>query len=104
MWVRGMGIELTGCRELVRWRPSGSRWEFILIPELGLGGLELGPQMITGKSSFMRHRTSDLGRRLVRAQTLIDDLAQQIVVGPGQIFDFRDQRWPDPMQVAQHQG
>jgi hypothetical protein len=34
---------------------------------------------------------ADLGGRLVVAQPLVDDLAQQIVVGPGQEFDLGDQ-------------
>jgi hypothetical protein len=32
----------------------------------------------------MRHRTANLGRRFVLAQTLINDLAQQVVAGPGE--------------------
>jgi hypothetical protein len=39
----------------------------------------------------VRHRAADLGRRLVLAQTLIDHLAQQIVIGPGQKLDLGDQ-------------
>jgi hypothetical protein len=35
----------------------------------------------------MRHLAAHLGRLLVLAQTLVHDLAQQIVVGPGQKLD-----------------
>jgi hypothetical protein len=35
-----------------------------------------------------RHLAADLNRRLVRTQTLINYLPQQVVAGPGQIFDF----------------
>jgi hypothetical protein len=39
----------------------------------------------------MRPRTAHLGSRLVLAQSLIDDLAQQIVACPGEIFDLDDE-------------
>jgi hypothetical protein len=36
----------------------------------------------------MRHFAPHFGGRLVLAQAFIDDLAQQIVAGPGEIFDL----------------
>ena len=41
---------------------------------------------------WKRHRAADFGRRLVLAQALVNDLPQQVVVRPGEIFDFGDQR------------
>jgi hypothetical protein len=46
------------------------------------------------------HGTAHLGRRLVFAQPLIDDLAQEIVVGPGQEFNLCDQLGFHPMHAA----
>lgn len=43
------------------------------------------------------------GCRLVLAQALIDHLAQKVVVGPGEIFDFGDELGPHPMHAAQDQ-
>jgi hypothetical protein len=51
----------------------------------------------------MRHRTAHVGRRLVLAQTFIDDLAQQIVAGPAEIFDFDDELGSHPMHAGEHQ-
>jgi hypothetical protein len=51
----------------------------------------------------MPHRTAHPGRRLVLAQTLVHDLAQQIVVGPGQKLDLGDHFGPHPMHAAEHQ-
>jgi hypothetical protein len=51
----------------------------------------------------MRHAVAQLGRRLVLTQSLIDELAQQIVFDPGEIFDLGDQFGPHPMHAAQHQ-
>ena len=45
----------------------------------------------------MRHGTAYLDGRLVLAQPFIDDLAQEIVFGPGQEFDLGDQLGPHPM-------
>jgi hypothetical protein len=45
----------------------------------------------------MRHRTPYLGRRLILSQSLIDHLPQQIVVGPGEIFDLGDELGPHPL-------
>src|SRR5690242_17079161 len=39
---------------------------------------------------WVRHRAADIRRRLVLPQTFIDDLAQQVVLRPGQVFDFGD--------------
>jgi hypothetical protein len=39
----------------------------------------------------VRYRTADVCRRLVLPQPFIDDLAQQVVPGPGQVLHFRDQ-------------
>jgi hypothetical protein len=47
--------------------------------------------------------TPHLGRRLVFAQPFIDDLAQQIVFGPGEKFDFGDKLGPHPMHAAENQ-
>src|ERR1700730_9676454 len=52
----------------------------------------------------MRRRSPDLCGRFVLAQALVDHLAQQIVVGPGQEFDLDDQLGPSPMDAAQDQG
>jgi hypothetical protein len=38
----------------------------------------------------MRRLAAHLGRRFVLAQTLVNDLAQQIVAGPGEIFHLGD--------------
>jgi len=65
-----------------------------------MGGCASGFQL----SARMRHRAPHLGRRLVLAQSLIDDLAQQIVVGPGQKLDLGHQLRPHPMHAAEHQG
>lgn len=35
--------------------------------------------------------TADVSRRLVLAHALVHDLAQEVVLGPGRVFDFRDQ-------------
>jgi putative oxidoreductase len=48
----------------------------------------------------MRHCAAHLRRRLVLAQTFVNHLPQQIVVGPGEIFDFGDQLGPHPMHTA----
>ena len=45
----------------------------------------------------MRHLAAHFGGRLVLAQALIDDLAQQVVVGPGEILHFGDQLGAHPM-------
>jgi hypothetical protein len=50
------------------------------------------------------HVAVHLSRGLVVAQTLIDHLAQQIVLGPGQKLDLRDELGTDPMQAAQDEG
>jgi hypothetical protein len=54
-------------------------------------------------ASHMRYRPPDLGRRLVLAQALIDHLAQQIVVVPGEILHFGDQLGPHPMHAAENE-
>jgi hypothetical protein len=51
----------------------------------------------------MRHLTTHLGHRLVLAQSLINDLAQQVVVGPGEIFDLGDELGPHPMHAAENE-
>jgi hypothetical protein len=38
----------------------------------------------------VRHGTADLGRRLVLAETFVDNLAEQIVLGPSQILDLAE--------------
>ena len=43
----------------------------------------------------MRHLGPHLARRLVLAQPIVDDLAQQIVIGPGQKLDLGEQADPD---------
>src|SRR5947207_10156445 len=45
----------------------------------------------------MRRGTADLGGRLVLAQPLIDNLPQQIVVGPGEKLHLGDELGPHPM-------
>jgi hypothetical protein len=60
---------------------------------------------LRGSGFRIRHVTPHLGRRLVLAQTFVNNLQQQIVVGPGEmIFDFGDQFGPHPMYTAEHQG
>ena len=49
-------------------------------------------------------RPSHLGRRLILPQTFINDLPQQIVVGPGEVFDLGDELGPDPMHAVEQQG
>jgi hypothetical protein len=51
----------------------------------------------------VRRLPAHLGRRLVLAQTLVNHLAQQIVVGPGEIFHLNDQLGPYPMHAAEDQ-
>ena len=51
----------------------------------------------------MRRTTAHLGRRLVLAQTFVDDLAQQVFIRPGQILDLGDQLRLDPMHAAEHE-
>jgi len=52
---------------------------------------------------WMRRLATHLGGRLVLAPASIDDLAQQIVAGPGKKFHFGHQLWPYPMHPAQHE-
>jgi hypothetical protein len=40
----------------------------------------------------------------ILAQTFVDDLAQQIVIGPGQELDLGHQLGPHPMHAAEDQG
>ena len=40
---------------------------------------------------------------LVLAQAFVDDLTEQIVLGPGQEFDLGDELGPHPMDAAQDQ-
>ena len=42
----------------------------------------------------VRYRTADVLRRFVLAQAFVDDLTQQIVLGPGQEFDLGDELGP----------
>jgi hypothetical protein len=51
----------------------------------------------------MRHRPAHFGRRLILAQTFVDDLAQQIVIGPGQELDLGHQLGSHPMHAAEDQ-
>ena len=51
----------------------------------------------------VRYRTADVLRRFVLAQAFVDDLTQQIVLGPGQEFDLGDELGPYPMDAAQDQ-
>ena len=51
----------------------------------------------------MRHFVPDVGRRFVLAESLIDDLPQKIVAGPGEILDLGDQLGPHPMDTAENQ-
>jgi hypothetical protein len=48
----------------------------------------------------MRHLTTHLGHRLVLAQSLT---AQQVVVGPGEIFDLGDELGRHPMHAAENE-
>src|SRR5207244_4261582 len=52
----------------------------------------------------MRHLAPHLDGRLVLAQTLIDDLAQQVVAGPGEKFHLGDELGPYPMHAAEDKG
>jgi hypothetical protein len=49
------------------------------------------------------HMPAHLARQHVLSQPLIHDLAQQIVVGPGQEFDLGNKLGPHPMHAAQYQ-
>ena len=51
----------------------------------------------------MRRVAAHLGGRLVVAQTLIDDLAQQVVLGPGEKLDLGDELVAHPMDAAEDQ-
>ena len=51
-------------------------------------------------SGMVWRRAAGLRRRLVLPQPVIDDLAQQIVVRPGQVFDFSDEFGPHPVDTA----
>ena len=66
------------------------------------GALRRAEMARENSSSWLRvrYRTADVRRRLVLAQAFVDDLAQQIVLGPGQEFYFRDQFGPHPMDAA----
>ena len=48
----------------------------------------------------VRYRKADVLRRFVLAQAFVDDLTQQIVLGPGQEFDLGDELGPYPMDAA----
>ena len=43
------------------------------------------------------------GCRLVLAQALVDHLAQKVVAGPGEIFDFGDELGAHPLHAARDQ-
>src|SRR5437764_455645 len=49
----------------------------------------------------VRYRTADVSSGLVLAQAFIDNLAQKIVLGPGEVFHFRDQFRPHPVDSGQ---
>jgi hypothetical protein len=51
----------------------------------------------------VRHGTADLRRRLVLAQPFVDDLTKQVILRPGQVFDFGDKLGTHPMHAAQHE-
>jgi len=53
-----------------------------------------------GSVDFEYGTAADLRRRLVLAQTLVDDLAQPVVVRPGQVFDFGHEFGLHPMHAA----
>ena len=57
-----------------------------------------------GSWSPSRCLAAHVSSRLVLAQTLIDHLAQQIVLGPGQKLDLHDELGANPMHAAEHQG
>jgi hypothetical protein len=61
-----------------------------------MGGCRSGFQL----SVRTRDRAAHLGRRLVLAQPLIDDLAQQVVIGPGEELHLGNQLGPHPMHAA----
>jgi hypothetical protein len=51
----------------------------------------------------VRYRTADVRGGLVLAQAFVNDLAQQVVLGPREVFHFRDQLGPHPVDAAQDQ-
>jgi hypothetical protein len=55
------------------------------------------------RGCWMRRLAAHLGRRLVLAEALVNHLAQEIVVGPGEIFDLGNQLGPHPMHAAEDQ-
>jgi hypothetical protein len=91
--ARTPGIRTTRrSREAVRPARRSSR------PPATLGNSASRPPRRHGRRRGFRtrHGTADLGRRLVLARAFIDDRPQQIVPGPGEIFDLGGQLGPYP--------
>jgi hypothetical protein len=51
----------------------------------------------------IQHPTPYIRRILVFPQTLIDNLAKQVIIRPSQVLDFGYKLRPNPMHAAQHQ-
>jgi len=66
----------------------------------GLASARLTTQAYSPIDFRLRRLTPHLRSRLVLSQTKIDDLPQQIIVGPGQEFDFGNKLRLHPVDTA----
>jgi hypothetical protein len=62
-----------------------------------------GDRAVCRRGFRMRYRTTNLGSVLVLARTFVDDLPEQIVVGPGQEFNLGDQLGLHSVHAAEHE-
>src|SRR5689334_5312111 len=85
-------------------RPDDRHWGTLIARRHQTASLDDRPGWYSARQAGLtvRRRTAHFGRRLVLAQTFIDDLTQQIVIGPGEIFHLGDELGPDPMRAAEH--
>ena len=67
-----------------------------MTPPLGSGAATAIVRLRIALVRRQADRLAHLRRRLVLAQALVDHLAQQIVVGPGEILHFGDQAQAAP--------
>jgi hypothetical protein len=59
---------------------------------------------LDGSNRFLvRYRSADFGRRHILAQTLVDHLTKQVIVGPCQVFNFGYKLRANPMHAAKHE-
>ena len=52
---------------------------------------------------LIRHRTAHVGRVLVLPHTLVDYLAEQVIIRPSQVFDLDDEFGTYPVHAAQNE-